>query len=331
MIALSLITAVISCLLDNVTTVLILTPVAILIAVELGINPAPFAISMAIASNIGGTATLIGDPPNIMIGSAADLDFLAFLANLGPVIVAVLVVFCIIASLLFRKQLQVSREKRARIMDLDESKSLTDKPLMVKCLIVLALVIAGFLLHSQLHIEASIAALAGAALLLLLSGKKELDEFYRDVEWGTIFFFIGLFILVGGVKEQGWIKKAADLIMAVTHDNIMLTAIVLIWVSGILSAVVDNIPYVATMIPLVQAISQSAGAEAAAPLWWALALGACLGGNGTLIGASANVVSASICNKNGYPISFGEFTKYGALITFIALLLCSGYMVLRYF
>ncbi|MDR3276341.1 MAG: ArsB/NhaD family transporter [Treponema sp.] len=331
LIALSLITALFSSFLDNVTTVLILSPVTILIAVELGISPVPFIICLAMASNIGGTATLIGDPPNIMIGSAAKLDFIDFLANLGPVVLLILCVFSVLAVLLFRKELQVSNERKARIMDFDESKSLQDKPLMMKCLVVLALVVAGFFFHGALGIEASTVAMFGAAFLLLLTGKRDLDAFYRDVEWGTIFFFIGLFILVEGLVDQGWIKKAAGLIMDLTRGDLRLTTALLVWVSGAFSAVVDNIPYVATMIPMVQDIAGDVGASAAEPLWWALSLGACLGGNGSLVGASANVVSAGIAARNGYPISFKDFTKYGALVTVVSIAICTGYLLLRYF
>jgi Na+/H+ antiporter NhaD/arsenite permease-like protein len=291
----------------------------------------PFIICLAIASNIGGTATLIGDPPNIMIGSKADLDFVDFLVNLGPAIILVLAGFSLTAILLFRKQLVVTEERKARIMKFDESKSLENRPLMVKCIAVLILAVAGFLFHGALGLEASTVALFSAVLLMLLSGQKELDEFFRDIEWGTIFFFIGLFIMVQGLVDMGWIKKCADFLMGLTKGNMPLTATLLIWVSGVLSAVVDNIPYVATMIPMVQDISASVGADAAQPLWWALSLGACLGGNATLVGASANVVSASICTKNGYPITFMDFTKYGALITLISLLICTGYVLLRYF
>jgi Na+/H+ antiporter NhaD/arsenite permease-like protein len=331
LILLSLITALFSSFLDNVTTVLILSPVTILIAVELGITPVPFIICLAMASNIGGTATLIGDPPNIMIGSAANLDFLAFVANLGPVILLILAAFSVLAMLLFRKQLTVTSDRKARIMAFDESKSLTDKALMLKCVAVLALVVIGFLTHGALKVEASTVAMFGAALLLLLTGKRDLDEFYRDVEWGTIFFFIGLFVLVGGLEEQGWIKKCAALIMGATKGNMQLTTVLLVWVSGVFSAVIDNIPYVATMIPLVEEIAAGVGAKAAEPRWWALSLGACLGGNGTLVGASANVVCASIAAKNGYPITFADFTKYGALMTAVSLAISTAYLVLRYF
>ncbi|GMO69933.1 MAG: ArsB/NhaD family transporter [Treponemataceae bacterium] len=331
LILLSLIAAVFSAFLDNVTTVLILAPVTILIAVELGITPVPFIICLALASNVGGTATLIGDPPNIMIGSAAKLDFLTFLINLGPIIVVALAIFVVLAILLFRKKLSVSNERKARIMDFDESKSLENIPLLVKCLIALGIVIFGFLFHGALKVEASTVALFGAALLLLLSGKHEIDEFFHDIEWNTIFFFIGLFILVGGLVEQGWISKCAEFIMQFTGGDLRLTAVLLIWVSGVFSAFVDNIPYVATMIPMVQEISASVGTEAAEPLWWALSLGACLGGNATLVGASANVVSAGIASKSGYPISFMTFTKYGALVTLTSMAVSTAYVLIRYF
>jgi Na+/H+ antiporter NhaD/arsenite permease-like protein len=328
---LTIITAVFSAFLDNVTTMLILSPVTILIAVELGISPAPFIICMAIGSNIGGTATLIGDPPNIMIGSAAKLDFIDFLIHLGPVILIILTLFIGMMILFFRKQMVVSNERKARIMDFEESKSLKNKSLLIKCIGVLGLVIVGFLLHGSLRVETSTIALFGAALLLLLSGKREPEEFFRDIEWGTIFFFVGLFIMVGGLVEQGWIKKCAAFLLDLTQGDLRYTSVLLIWLSGVFSAIVDNIPYVATMIPMVQDISNSVGAEAASPLWWSLALGACLGGNGTLVGASANVVSASISAKNGYPITFLDFTKYGLLITLLSLILSTGYVLLRYF
>ncbi|GMO30566.1 MAG: ArsB/NhaD family transporter [Termitinemataceae bacterium] len=331
LILMSLITALISAFLDNVTTVVLLSPVTILIAVELGITPLPFIICQAIASNIGGTATLIGDPPNIMIGSKANLDFMDFVVNLSPVIILILIAFSVAVLLLFRKQLHVSDERKARIMHFDENKSLENKPLMIKCIIVLTLTVFGFLFHGKLGIEASSVALFSAALLMLLSGKHELDEYFRDIEWGTIFFFIGLFIMVQGLVDMGWITKCAGFLMTLTNNDMPLTAALLIWFSGILSAVVDNIPYVATMIPMVQDIAAGLGEEAALPLWWALSLGACLGGNATLIGSSAGVISANMCTKNGYTITFMDFTKYGALITFISLSFSTVYVLLRYY
>jgi Na+/H+ antiporter NhaD/arsenite permease-like protein len=331
LIALSLITALFSAFLDNVTTVLILTPVTILIAVELGISPVPFIIAEAIASNIGGTSTLIGDPPNIMIGSAAKIDFLSFLFNLGPIILIILIVFCFMSYFLFRKHLTVSDERKARIMDFDESKSIENKPLLIKSLSVLALVITGFLFHGILRVEASTIALFGAALLLLLTGKHELDEYFREIEWGTIFFFIGLFILVGGLVELGVIKSMAQFLINITEGDMRLTSVLIIWASGLFSAVVDNIPYVATMIPLIQDIGTGIGPEATLPLWWSLALGACLGGNYTLVGASANVVAAGIASKSGFKISFWAFTKYGILYATMSLFLSTIYILLRFY
>ena len=328
LIFLIIITALFSAFLDNVTTVLIIIPVTMLIAIELGISPVPFVISIAIASNIGGTATLIGDPPNIMIGSAAKLDFMQFLVNLGPPVLISLVAFNIIIYFIFRKKLKVSTERRARILEFDESKAITDKKLLIKCLAVLTLVIAGFLLHGLLHLEASIIAMFGATILMLLTGVKEIEEVLKDIEWGTIFFFIGLFILVGGLVETGAIKVAAEYIMGLTNGNIANTSVLIIWVSGIFSAFVDNIPYVATMIPLVQDMGESLGSQAIVPVWWSLALGACLGGNGTLVGASANVVSAGLAGKSGYKITFMQFTKYGFGFMILTLIISTLYVLL---
>ncbi|KGE70856.1 ArsB/NhaD family transporter [Spirochaeta lutea] len=326
LIVLSLITAVLSALLDNVTTVLIITPVSILIAVELGISPLPFVVSSAIASNIGGTATLIGDPPNILIGSAAGLSFVDFIVNLGPVVLISLLASSIAFWFFFRKQLVVSNERRARIMDFDETRSITDKPLLIKSLAILGLVFIGFILHGVTHLEPATVSLTGAAILMLLAGKKEVEEFFREVEWGTIFFFIGLFIMVGALEELGVINLLAKVILNLTKGSIHVTALSLVWVSGLFSALVDNIPYVATMIPLVENMGKSLGPENIEPVWWALSLGACFGGNGTLIGASANVVSVGLSSRSGYKISFLEFTKYGVIITVVTLLIASVYL-----
>jgi len=318
-----------------VTTVLILTPITILIAVELGISPIPFIISEILASNIGGTATLIGDPPNIMIGSSAHLSFMDFVINLGPLIVLLMFIFSAVVYFLWGKKMHVTNEKKARIMDFNESKFLEDKPLLLKSLSVLALVVSGFLLHSFLHLEAATIALSGAALLMLISKKNDVEKFFHEVEWETIFFFIGLFILVGGLSELGVIKKMAEGLISITNGDIKNTSIIVLWGSGILSGLVDNIPYVATMIPLIKDFGQNpalvANNVSIAPLWWSLAIGACLGGNATLIGASANVVAAGISGKNGYKISFLQFTKYGILITTINLMVSTVYIYIRYF
>jgi len=328
---LSLITAIISAFLDNVTTIMILTPITILIAVELELSPTPFIIAEAVASNIGGTATLIGDPPNIMIGSAENFTFLDFIINVTPIIVIILFVYLILIYLFFRKRLIVSNERKARIMEFDESKTITDKRLLVKSLIVLTLVILGFIFHGFLNIHAATVALTGAMLLLLISDSHKIEKYLTEIDWQTLLFFCGLFIMVNGLVELGIINKIANKLLEFTKGNIKNTATCILWGSGILSAVIDNIPYVATMIPLLQKMQQTIGVETLKPVWWALSLGACLGGNGTLIGASANVISAGIAAKNGYKISFWEFTKFGAIITIITLILCNFWILLIYF
>ncbi|MBF9014436.1 MULTISPECIES: SLC13 family permease [unclassified Oceanispirochaeta] len=326
----SIITAVLSALLDNVTTVLILTPVIILISVELGLNPVPYIISCALASNIGGMATLIGDPPNIMIGSAAGLGFMEFLVNLGPLVLILMVVHILLILRFFKKDLEVSMERRARIMDFDENASIKDVKLLIKSLVVLFFVLVLFMCHGITGLEPSTVALGGAAVLMLLAGGDDVEEFFHEVEWSTIFFFIGLFIMVGGLVVLGAIDFLAGKYLILTKGNILITSESIIWVSGFLSAFLDNIPYVATMIPLVEHLSAELGATATEPVWWSLAIGACLGGNGTLIGASANVVSAGISSRSGYKISFIEFTKYGMIVMVITLAISSLYVYLRY-
>ncbi len=331
LILLSVVTAVFSAFLDNVTTVLILTPITILIAVELGLNPTPFIISEALASNIGGTATLIGDPPNIMIGSAANISFSDFLLNLGPLILILIIVFVGLAYLFWGRKMHVTNERKARIMDFDEYKSLKNKPLLIKSLSVLALVIVGFVLHGVVNIEAATVALIGATILMTISGKKEVEKMFHEVEWTTIFFFIGLFIMVGTLDELGVISMMSHGLLSLTKGDINKTSIVLLWGSGFLSALVDNIPYVATMIPLIKGMDgHMVGTQSITVLWWVLSLGACLGGNGSLIGASANVVAAGISEKNGYKISFMEFTKYGIIVTVVNLGISTLYIWLKF-
>jgi len=322
----SFLSAVFSAFLDNVTTVMILTPVIILVAVELGLSPIPFVISSAVASNIGGTATLIGDPPNIMIGSAANFGFTDFLVNLGPIVAVNFILLCLIIYLLFRKKLKVSIERRARIMEFDESRSIKDKKLLIKSMIVIGLVVGGFLIHDHVGLKPATIAMFGAALLMLIAGDEDVEHFFHEIEWGTIFFFIGLFILVGGLVELGIIEILSSAILSFTEGDITLTAELVIWLSGIMSAIVDNIPYVATMIPMVENMGHAVGSTAVEPIWWSLALGSCFGGNGTMIGASANVVGAGIAGKNGYKISFLEFTKYSSFITLITLITTSFYV-----
>jgi Na+/H+ antiporter NhaD/arsenite permease-like protein len=331
LVLLSVVTAVISAFLDNVTTILITAPVTILIAVELGVSPVPFLVCGAIASNIGGTATLIGDPPNIMIGSAAGLTFNDFLGNLAPAILVCLAGFSLMAWLLFRGKLKVSATRKARIMTLDARQAIQNRPLLAKSLAVLAAVIAGFLLHDVIGVEASVVALTGASVLMVISDRHEVDAVLRDVEWGTIVFFIGLFVMVGGLVKLGLIGAVARWLIGLTGGDIPTTGTVVLWASGVLSAFIDNIPYVATMTPLIKDIGVSLGGTTVLPLWWALSLGACLGGNGTLVGASANLVAAGLAAKSGYKITFLEFTKYGALFMLMTLLVSTGYLWLRYF
>ncbi|MED5018003.1 ArsB/NhaD family transporter [Paenibacillus chibensis] len=330
LIVLMLLTALGSAFLDNVTTVLLMVPVTFSITRQLRVNPLPFLITQIIASNIGGTATLIGDPPNIMIGSAVkELTFMAFIQNLMPVAVLILALLIPIFILLFRKQIQTTPELMQSIMDLDEKELLTDKKLLAKCLTVLGLTILGFFIHQLVHIESATVALAGAFLLLLLTGEHMLEEAFAKVEWPTIFFFVGLFILVGGLIETGVIATLAEKAVALTGGNVASTSMLILWLSAIASAFIDNIPFVATMIPMIQDMG-SMGVSNLEPLWWSLALGACLGGNGTLIGASANLIVAGMAAKEGYTLKFTTFMKYGFPILILSVGLSSAYVYLRY-
>jgi Na+/H+ antiporter NhaD/arsenite permease-like protein len=326
LIILSLITAVASALLDNVTIVVLIAPVTLFVASTLRVSPIPYLIAEILASNIGGMATLIGDPPNILIGSAANIDFVTFAANMGPISVIILLVFIVLARFMFKKELTIQGQSNVDIDALDASALITDPILLRKSLIVMTGVIIGFLLHGALHLEPATIALAGATLLMLWS-KTDPHYALRDIEWTTLFFFFGLFITVEAVVEVGLIGMIADAALRLTGGNLALTSIGLIWFSAIASGIVDNIPYTATMIPIVQSLSQ---AMPSGPLWWSLALGADLGGNLTLVGAAANVVVASLAEKSGHPISFGQFFRYGVITTFMSLLLASGYVWLRY-
>lgn len=332
MIGMFVLTALFSAFLDNVTTVLILVPITILIALELGLDPVPFILLQAIGSNIGGTATLIGDPPNILIGLAANLSFLDFLVNLAPLILLLLTLVGVVIFAVFSKRLRVTNERKARIMDMDENKAIEDLGFAVRSLVILGLVIVGFLLHTWIEIPLFAIAMAGAGVMLLFESHDNVHHVLKSVEWETIFFFVGLFIMVGGLVELGVIKLLSEKILEVTRGNLILTGNLILWFSGLLSGVVDNIPYVATMIPLVKGIQATLSDPAAAdPLWWALSLGACLGGNLTLVGASANVVSAGIAARNGHPISFVRFTKYGLGVGVLTLLISNIWLMVFYF
>ncbi len=331
LIGLSIITAVFSAFLDNVTTVLIIIPVTILIAVELGLPYIPFLLSEVMASNIGGTATLIGDPPNIMIGSAADMSFMDFIINMAPITVIILIAFSFIIYWFWGKDMHVTNERRARIMEFDETKIIEDKRSLVKSIVVLTLVFVGFIFHDQIDLDISGIAMIGASVLMILTERHKVDEFFHEVEWGTIFFFIGLFIMVEGLVHLGVIKFLAERLLEFTEGSVTKTSFLILWASGVFSAFIDNIPYVATMIPLIGHIgNQFADPSSINALWWSLALGACLGGNATIIGASANVIAAGMSEKQGHKITFFEFAKYGVVVTFVSLLISSVYVYFRY-
>ncbi|ACZ07037.1 Arsenic efflux pump protein [Sebaldella termitidis] len=327
LVLLMLATAVFSAFLDNVTTILLIVPVTIVMLENLKLDTKPFIIGEILASNIGGTATLIGDPPNILIGSEAGFSFNDFIINLGPVIIINLIVTIFLLYFFYCRKLKVSRELKAHIMELSPDRALKDKKLMYQSLVILLLVIAGFVSHEITHIEPSIIALAGAMALILVS-KKEPEEIFEKVEWPTLFFFMGLFIMVEGLVEVGVIQMLAEATLSLTKGDFQKTALFIGILSSSVSPIIDNIPYTTTMLPLIKNL------ETAFPnvdaLWWSLALGACLGGNATLIGASANVVAANISKKNGKVISFIEYLKYGLPLTFVTIVIAMIYLNFRY-
>ena len=332
LIYLGLITAVFSGFLDNVTTVLLMVPVTFSITQKLRISPMPFLLTQIIASNIGGTATLIGDPPNIMIGSAArELTFLAFIENLAPIAFLNLFVVIFIMEAIYRKQLQTKPELQAEVMSMDAGKCIKDKRLLVKSLFVLALTVLGFFTHSMLGLESALIALGGGFLLLLLAGGSAhlVEHAMKSVEWATIFFFIGLFIAVGGLVETGIIRDLATMAIEVTGGDVTATSLLVLWLSAIVSSVLDNIPFVATMIPLIQNMG-AMGVSNLDPVWWSLALGACLGGNGTLVGASANLIVAGLAAERGVKITFLKYLWIGFPIMLLTIVLSTVYVYLRY-
>lgn len=322
-------TAVASAFLDNVTTVVLMMPVTFVIAKEFDTDPIPFLITEVLASNIGGTATLIGDPPNIIIGARAGLSFMDFLNELTVIVALIFLTVVSVLIFMFRKSLKSTPEKMAHVANLDNSKTITDKGLMIRSMITLALVILGFVTHDITHIDAYIFAVAGASFLLLFEKPKEI---YRDVEWLTIFFFVGLFIIIGGFEANGGIAFLADKLIQFTSGSLDMATMLILWGSGLLSGIIDNIPYTATMAPLIAQVQHTIPYSGAGhhPLWWALSLGACLGGNLTIIGAAANVIVSETATVKGHPISFMRFMKYGALATFISLALSSAYLYVRY-
>ena len=323
----AIITAVLSAFLDNVTTVLLIGPMTIAITQMLEVNPIPYLLSQIMASNIGGTATLIGDPPNIMIGSAAGLSFMDFVVNTGSVIVIILAVTVLIYYFMYRGQISVIEENMHKVMELDENRSIKDKPLLIKSVIMTVVVVIGFVFHSQLQVESATVALFAAGFMLVF-GKQDAEEIILGVEWSTILFFIGLFVVVGGMQKSGVITSLAELMMEFIGNNEALGIVIILWVSALISSFLDNIPFVATLIPLI--LTMESGGVDVTPLWWALSLGACLGGNGTLVGASANVVLAGVSAKNGYPITFMQYTKTGFPLMLISIVISMVYLLLRF-
>ncbi len=329
MVMMIVITAVLSAFLDNVTTVLLIAPVTLLICERLAAPVVPFLIAEVMASNIGGAATLIGDPPNIIIASRAGLSFNDFIINLAPIIAVLLVVFIGLSWLIWGRKLRYNAERVERVMALNEREAIRDVPLLIKSLIVIGLVLLGFILHSIVHIEPAIVALLGAGLLILLS-RLEAKKMFADVEWETLLFFAGLFIMVGSLVNLGVIEAVGQAAIDAVGTNYFGAATGLLFGSAVFSGIIDNIPYVATLAPITNDLVQAGGA-AAQPLWWALALGADLGGNLTAIGASANVVVIGIAKRNGVPISFWTFTKYGLIVTAVTVSLSLPYLWWRYF
>ncbi|MDI3464338.1 MAG: putative anion permease [Nitrospira sp.] len=328
LVLLAILTAILSAMLDNVTTVLLMAPVTLAITKRLELNPVAFLMTEALASNIGGTATLVGDPPNIMIASKAELGYLDFLIVLGPIVVIIMVVFLTVLWLIFGRTMTVAPHLREAVLALSSREFVPDDAFLRRCLFLLAVVNVGFCVHSFVHLEPATIALLGASLFMVIGHARRKPEdteeltYLAEVEWKTIFFFIGLFILVGGLVKVGVIRYLADQLVTVTSGNLTGSTMAVLWGSAILSAAVDNIPYVAAMNPLIVDLARSLHPEMTdyvalvhqpdiIPLWWALALGACLGGNGTIIGASANVVIVDIARKSGYRITFWQFFKFG--------------------
>lgn len=327
LIILSLVTAGLAALLDNVTTVVLLTPVTLSIARTLKVSPFPYLISQIFASNIGGTATLIGDPPNIMIGSAAGLDFGDFLVNLTPVVLVIMVAFLGIMRLAFARHMEDDADRLDILATVDPAASITNRPLMIRALIVLGLTIVGFLLHSALGLEAATIALLGATILMIV-GPLDPHETLRDIEWNTLFFFVGLFMLIEAVVHVGIVGGVADALAEAAGGRLDVATIGILWFSALASAIVDNIPYTATAIPVVERLIES-GLQADV-LWWALALGACLGGNLTIVGASANIVVANLAARDGHPITFVQFFRYGLAVVLASLVISTAYLWVRY-
>ncbi len=325
--SLAVFTAIASAFLDNVTTVILVMPITFAVCKKLDLNPVPFLITEIICSNIGGTATLIGDPPNIIIGSAANFSFMDFVRELSLIVVLIFGVVIALLTFMFRKDLVTSQEKMDLVAQIDNSGSIKDKALAIRSGTVLLLVILGFMAHDITHIPTFLIAMIGAAILLIF---EKPSHVLADVEWNTIFFFVGLFIIIGGLEASGGIHIMANWLLEVTNGSQSATAYIMLWASGILSGIIDNIPYTATMAPMLAEIQATMGAQYTTPLWWSLSLGACLGGNLTIIGAAANVIVSENAAKQGHPISFLGFMKYGIATTLIALAMSTVYVYFRY-
>ena len=319
-----------SALLDNVTTIMLAVPMTIMVAKYLKVHPVPFILAEVFISNSGGAATLIGDPPNIIIASKADLDFNSFLIHMAPMVLVVLAVIIPMLVLMFNKELRNNAEDRKNVMTLDANSFIQDKALLIKSLVVLTLVIVAFVLHSVLHLEPSVIAMIGAGALVMISNLKP-NEFARDVEWGTLVFFGALFIMVGALVNVGALKMLADAIGSFVGNDGALAAGAIVVVSALASGIVDNIPYVTSMAPVVQQLNDTITTISNDGLWWALAFGADFGGNMTIVGASANVVAVGLAYASGYKITFWQFAKYGIPVTVVSTAMALPYVLIRYF
>ena len=327
LILLSILTAFLAAVLDNVTTVVLLTPVTLSLARTMRVSPLPYLLSQVFASNIGGTATLIGDPPNILIGSAAGLDFGAFLVHLAPVVLVIMVGFVILMAIFFRGRMEDDATRLDRLAELDPASAIKDRGTMLRALTVLGLTVAGFLVHSVIGLEAATIALLGATVLMLV-GPIDPHDALRDVEWNTLFFFVGLFMLIESIVHVGIVGGVATALADAVGGDLTLATMAILWFSAIASAIVDNIPYTATAIPIVQGLIDAGLANEV--LWWALALGACLGGNLTIVGASANIVVANLAERDGHKITFWQFFKYGSAVVAMSLIVSTAYLWVRY-
>lgn len=327
------VTAVVSAFFGSVTTIMILVPIVMLICSELEISPVPFIVTMVVASNMGGAATMIGDPPNIIIGSATEYTFLDFILNLTPPIIISTIISLLLILLMFRKSLKVSVQNRAKLMNYKEANLIKNRRVLVISGVVVLLMLVGLSLESVLHIGSATFSMSAGLFLLAISNRKKVEHILiNEIDWVTLFFFIGLFIIVESLVQTGLIGKVANVIMKSTGGEPRTTSMAILWFSGVFSAFVDNVPFVVAMIPMIEKIGVViTNPHHIDPIWWAMSLGTCLGGNGTLIGASANIVAVGIAKHNGIHVSFKTFAKISAIFTVVSLLICTAYILLRYF